>query len=388
MIKKRIMAPGPTEIPPQILSAGGEPILHHRTPEFRAIFAEVSEKIKYVFQTSQPVLILAAGGTGGMEAIIVNLSKPGETIIVISGGVFGERWAKIGEALERKVVRITVEYGKAVKAEDVQKALIDNDDAALLCGTLSETSTGVEHPIEAISALARTTNTLYAVDAISGLAACKLKMDEWGIDAVVSGTQKGLMMPPGLALIALSERASASMKSKKSPKFYWSFESALAKLTEEKLPDTPWTPNVSLVRQLQASLQLIHAEGIEHIWIRHELLAHATREAIKALGLTLFAESPSVSVTSVNSPSGIDSGDIVKRMRSEWGISIVGGQGTMLGKIFRIGHLGYCDRTDILMTVAALECVLAELGVPITLGKGVVAAQNIFMKQPNPQTSL
>ena len=374
------MAPGPTEIPPQVLSAGGEPILHHRTPEFRAIFAEVSEKIKYVFQTKQPVLTLASGGTGGMEAVIVNLSASGEKFIVISGGVFGERWAKIAEALERKVVRINVDYGKAVKPEDVSKALVDNPDAVLLCGTLSETSTGVEHPIEKIAAITKKSNTLFAVDAISGLGACVFKMDEWGVDAVVSGTQKGLMMPPGLALIALSERALVASKSKKTPKFYWSFESAFSKLTEEKLPDTPWTPNVSLVRQLQESLKLIHAEGIENIWKRHELLSHATREAMKALGLTLFAESPSVSVTSVHSPAGIDSGDIVKKMRAEWGISIVGGQGTMLGKIFRIGHLGYCDRTDVLMTVAALECVLSELGVAITMGEGVKAAQQIFLK--------
>jgi aspartate aminotransferase-like enzyme len=381
MIKKRIMAPGPTEIPPEVLSAGGEPILHHRTPEFRAIFAEVSEKIKYVFQTSQPVLTLAAGGTGGMEAIVVNLSAPGEKVIVISGGVFGERWAKIAEALERKVIRINVEYGKAVTPDEIKKALADHSDAVLLCGTLSETSTGAEHPIQGIASITKTTDTLFAVDAISGLAACKLKMDEWGIDAVVSGTQKGLMMPPGLALIALSEKAWKSVKSKKSPKFYWSLESALAKLTEEKLPDTPWTPNVSLVRQLQVSLRLIHSEGIENIWKRHELLSHATREAMKALGLSLFAEMPSVSVTSVHTPTGIDSGDIVKKMRSEWGISIVGGQGSMLGKIFRIGNLGYCDRTDILMTVAALECVLSDLGVPIQLGSGVHAAQNIFLKK-------
>ena len=380
MIKKRIMAPGPTEVPPEVLAAAGMPILHHRTPEFRAIFAEVSEKIKYVFQTSQPVLTLAAGGTGGMEAIIVNLSAPGEKIIVISGGVFGERWAKIAEALERKVIRISVEYGKAVKPEDVKKALEENPDAVLLCGTLSETSTGVEHPIEQIAAIAKNTNTLFAVDAISGLAACKFKMDEWNVDAVVSGTQKGLMMPPGLALIALSERGWKAVKSKKSPKFYWSFESALAKLTEEKLPDTPWTPNVSLVNQLQASLKLIHAEGIENIWARHELLALATREAMKALGLTLFADSPSVSVTSVASPAGVDSGNIVKKMRAEWGISIVGGQGSMLGKVFRIGHLGYCDRTDVLMTVAALECVLSELAVAITMGAGVMAAQKVFLK--------
>jgi aspartate aminotransferase-like enzyme len=379
MIKKRIMAPGPTEVPPEVLAAGAMPILHHRTPEFRAIFAEVSDKIKYVFQTSQPVLTLAAGGTGGMEAVVVNLSAVGEKIIVISAGVFGERWAKIAESLERKVVHITIDYGKAVTADQVKKVIADNPDAVLVCGTLSETSTGVEHPIKEIADVTKVTNTLFAVDAISGLAACKLKMDEWGIDAVVSGTQKGLMMPPGLALIALSQRSWEAVKAKKTPKFYWSLESALAKLTEEKLPDTPWTPNVSLVCQLQASLKLIHAEGIENIWKRHELLSLATREAMKALGLSLYAERPSVSVTSVHTPDGIDSGDIVKNMRAEWGISIVGGQGSMQGKIFRIGHLGYCDRTDVLMTVAALECVLSDLGVKIELGKGVEAAQKIFL---------
>lgn len=379
LVKKHIMAPGPTEVPPEVLAAAAMPILHHRTPEFRAIFADVSEKLKSVFQTRQPVLTLAAGGTGAMEAVIVNLSAAGEKVIVISAGVFGERWAKIAESLERKVVRITVEYGKAVSPDDVRTALSEHHDAVLLCGTLSETSTGVEHPIEAIAKITKATDTLFAVDAISGLAACVLKMDEWAIDAVVSGTQKGLMMPPGLGLLALSERAWVAAKSKKTPKFYWSLEAALAKLTEEKLPDTPWTPNVSLVRQLQASLELIRIEGLENIWKRHQLLARATREAITALGLSLFTTSPSVSVTSVHSPSGIDSGEIVKKMRDEWGISIVGGQGTMKGKIFRIGHLGYCDRTDVLMTIAALECVLSDLGIPIELGVGVKAAQTIFL---------
>lgn len=373
------MAPGPTEVPPEVLAAGAMPILHHRTPEFRAIFADVSEKIKSVFQTTQPVLTLAAGGTGAMEAVIINLSTADDKVIVISGGVFGERWAKIAESLERTVVRITVEYGQAVDPEIVRTTLSAHPDAVLLCGTLSETSTGVEHPIEEIAKITKTTDTLFAVDAISGLAACVLKMDEWSIDAVVSGTQKGLMMPPGLGLIALSDRAWISAKTKKTPKFYWSLEAALAKLTEEKLPDTPWTPNVSLVRQLQASLDLIRIEGLENIWKRHQLLARATREAITALGLTLFAASPSASVTSVHSPEGLDSGKIVKKMRDEWGISIVGGQGTMLGKIFRIGHLGYCDRTDVLMTIAALECVLSDLGLPIELGKGVKAAQTVLL---------
>jgi serine---pyruvate transaminase len=382
LTKARIMAPGPTEIPPTVLAAAAKPILHHRTSEFRAIFSEVTEKIKYVFQTSNPVLSLAASGTGGLEAVITNLTVPGDEVIVISGGVFGERWAKIAEAHGRKVHRIDVELGKAVSLEQVRSSLKTNPNASLLCGTLSETSTGVVHPIKEIAQQVALTPTLFAVDAVSGLGVAELKMDEWGIDVVVAGSQKGLMIPPGLAFIAMNDRAWKQVEAKKAPVFYFSLLQARAKLTEEKLPDTPWTPSVSLVMQLEESLKLIHAEGMDAIWQRHELLAKATRAAITAMGLKLFAQdSPNPGVTSVHSPDGIDSGKIVKKLREEWGISIVGGQGKLKGKIFRIGHMGYCDRTDVLTTIAALEIVLKDLGVDIKLGSGVSAVQNIFLSK-------
>ncbi len=378
-LKARIMAPGPTEIPPSVLAAAAKPILHHRTSEFRAIFAEVTEKIKYVFQTAHPVLTLAASGTGGLEAVITNLTLPGDEVVVISGGVFGERWAKIAEAHGRKVHRITVELGKAVSLDEVRSALKAHPDASLICGTLSETSTGIVHPIKEIAQLTANSSVLFAVDAVSGLGVAELKMDEWGIDIVVAGSQKGLMIPPGLAFIAMNDRAWKQVESKKAPAFYFSLLQAKAKLTEEKLPDTPWTPSVSLVMQLEESLKLIHAEGMEAIWKRHELLAEATRAAVTALGLKLFAQdSPNPGVTSVHSPEGIDSGSIVKKLREEWGISIVGGQGKLKGKIFRIGHMGYCDRTDVLMTIAALECVLQGLNVKVKLGEGVAAAGKVL----------
>jgi aspartate aminotransferase-like enzyme len=381
LIKKRIMAPGPTEVPPTVLAAAGQPILHHRTPQFRAIFAEVCDKVKTVFQTKQTVLTLAAGGTGGMEALLTNLSEPGETVIVVSGGVFGERWSKIAEALGRKVAKIDVEWGKGVDPAQVEAALKASPEAVLVLATLSETSTGVEHPIEAIAKVVAGSKACFGVDAISGLGACKLLMDEWKIDAVVAGTQKGLMMPPGLALIALSEKGWAKANSIKSGRFYWNLPTALKSMTAEKLPDTPYTPNVSLIMQLRESLNLIQAEGMEAIWERHQLLAKAAREGAKALGLKLLApDSPSCAVTAVWSPEGIEGTAVVKKLRDEWGISIVGGQGKLKTSIFRMGHLGYADRADVLMTLAALEVVLTELGVKVPRGEGVKAAQGVFLE--------
>jgi aspartate aminotransferase-like enzyme len=382
LTKARIMAPGPTEIPPSVLAAAAKPILHHRTSEFRAIFSDVTEKIKHVFQTSRPILTLAASGTGGLEAVITNITLPGDKVIVISGGVFGERWAKIAEAHGRVVHRIVIEWGKVAHSEDVANAIAAHPDASLICATLSETSTGVMHPIKELSEVTRASNIPLAVDAVSGLGVCELKMDEWGVDVVIAGSQKGLMIPPGLAFITMSKRAWRQVEAKNAPSFYFSLKQAMTKLTEEKLPDTPWTPNVSLVCQLQESLKLIHDEGIENILVRHLLLAHATREAITAMGLELFAhESPNPGVTSVHSPAGVDSGVIVKKLREEWGISIIGGQGKVKGKIFRIGHMGYCDRTDVLMTIAALECVLVEMGVSVNRGTGVSKAQDVFLKK-------
>jgi len=381
LTKARIMAPGPTEIPPSVLAAAAQPILHHRTEEFRAIFSEVSDKLRSVFLTKHPVLLMSASGTGGLEAAITNLTVAGDTVIVICGGVFGERWAKIAEAHKRTVHRINVEWGKAVEIEAIKAAIKAVPNAALVCATLSETSTGVVHPIKLISEVTRESSIPLAVDAVSGLAVGELRMDEWGVDVVISGSQKGLMIPPGVAFLALNDRAWKQVETKAAPSFYFSLLQARAKLTEEKLPDTPWTPSVSLICQLQVSLRLIEAEGMEAIWARHELLARATREAAKAMGLTLLAPTaPNPGVTAILSPEGLDSGKIVGKLRREWGISIVGGQGKLKGKIFRIGHMGYCDRTDVLMTIAALEIVLNDLGSSITLGSGVSAAQRIFLK--------
>lgn len=380
MHKYHIMAPGPTELPPSVLAAGGQPILHHRSLEFRSQFAEVCENLKHVFLTNQPVLTLSAGGTGGMESCIVNFSDPGETLLVITGGVFGERWAKIAESLGRKVIRIDVPWGQPVDPQIVAIELLQNPQTVLVLGTLSETSTGVEHPISQIARLVACTDALFAVDAISGLAVCEFRMDEWEVDVAIAGTQKGLMSPPGLSLVALSDKALKTLKKKNGPKFYWSYDSALKSLMTDKYPDSPWTPNVSLILQLRQALTMILDEGLENVWIRHQLLAKATREGILAMGLQLFnSNSPSAAVTVIKRPEGVESSAITKHMLNDWGISIVNGQGKMKGEVFRIGHIGYCDRTDVLMTLAALEAVLWDLHYPVILGSGVSGAQNVFL---------
>lgn len=382
MKKIHLMSPGPTELPPEVLAVGSQQIPHHRTPVFRSIFNEVCQQLKIVFQTESPVLVLSVGGTGGMEACITNLSKVGDKIIVITGGVFGERWAKIGEAFGRNVIRVIVPWGEAVDLRELYKAIKLNPDAIMVCGTLVETSTGVEHPIKEIARLVAQTPACFVLDAISGIAASELKTDEWKVDVVVAGTQKGLMIPPGLSLISLSEKAQRRLSETESDVFYLSFKKALHSLLHDKNPDTPWTPNISLILQLDASLKLIIEEGMEKVWERHQLLAEAVRAGVVAMGLQLFApDNPSPSVTAVCCPVEINGELLVKIIRDDWGISIVGGQGDLNKKVFRIGHLGYCDRSDVLMTLSVLEIVLYQLGFPVHLGEGVAAAQQLFLKE-------
>lgn len=382
MQKHQLMTPGPTTIPPSILGVASQPILHHRTLEFRNILKEVSQNLKKIFLTDQTVLIFSAGATGGMEACMTNLTDQGDTILVISGGVFGERWAKIAESLQRKVIRLEIIWGQAAKPHQIAQLLSEHPEISLVTGTLCETSTGVEHPIKEIAQVVNTSNALMIVDVVSGLGISEFRMDEWGIDAAVAGTQKGLMCPPGLSLIALSKKAKEKMKEKKGPKFFWSFEGALKSAETENLPNTPFTPNISLIMQLNEALKMILNEGLEEVWKRHQFLAAATRAGVVEMGLKLFVEdAPSPSVTTIYAPPGILGPDIVKKIREEWGISLVAGQGKLKNVIFRIGHIGFCDPKDILMTLAVLEIVLSQLGLSIEFGKGVRAAQKLFINK-------
>lgn len=377
MKKFRLLAPGPTPVPPEVLLAMAQPVLHHRTPEFEALFAQARRGLQWLFQTRREVLILAASGTGAMEGAVVNACSPGDRVLVIRGGKFGERWAEICQAYGLSVIPVEVPYGKAVDPQAVAAALRKEPGIAAVFATHSETSTGVLHDLEAIAAIVRQTPALLVADAITSLGVVDLPTDAWGVDVVVAGSQKAMMLPPGLAFACLSDLAWAAAERARLPRYYFNF------LVERKIQakhQTAWTPAISLIAGLKVALDLLQAEGLPAIFARHERLARATRAAVTALGLELFAERPSPAVTAVKVPEGVDGGAIVRVLRDTHGISIAGGQGSMEGKIFRIATLGYADAYDVLTGIAALEFTLAELGYPVRLGDGLRAAQNVLQK--------
>ena len=382
MKKKYIMAPGPTEVPPEVLAEGAKPVMHHRTPQFRKILTEVLDNMKYVLGTQRSVHILSASGTGAMEAAMANMTSPGEKIIVASIGAFGDRWEAIAKAYNVNVVKIASEWGYPVKPEELKKVLDENLDAVAVFTTLNETSTGVYNDIEAFGKLTVNHKAALVVDGISGIGAQPFYMDKWAVDMIVVGSQKGLMIPPGLAFVAASEKAWKLVETSKNPKFYFDLKKIEKSLTKEKMPDTPWTSAVSLICQLNVALRLIKEEGIENIWDRHRKLARAVREAMTALGLKLFAtENPAVVLCSVVVPEGLDGKALVKKIRDDYGISMAGGQGKMEGKIFRIGTLGYTDRFDAIIGVAATEMALKDMGANIEIGKGVKKAMEVLIEE-------
>lgn len=377
MRKFRLLAPGPTEVPPQVLQAMARPVIHHRTPEFEALFEEVRRGLQWLFQTRQEVLILAASGTGAMEGAVVNACSPGDKVLVLKGGKFGERWAEICQTYGLTVIPVEIPYGKVADPAAVGEALRRQPGIAAVFATHSETSTGVLNDLEAIAAIVRKTPALLVVDAVTSLGVVDVPTDDWGVDVVVAASQKAIMLPPGLAFACLSERAWAAAGRARLPRYYFDF------LTERKSQakhQTAWTPAVSLVAGLKVALELMQAEGLKAIFARHERLAAATRAAATALGLTLFAERPTPAVTAVKVPEGVDGGAVVRLLRDKHGISIAGGQGSMRGKIFRMATLGYADAYDVLTGIAALEFTLAELGYPVRLGDGLRAAQDVLQK--------
>ncbi len=375
--KKYLLTPGPTPVPEEVLLSQARTIIHHRTDEFKAIFKEVSEDLKYVFQTHNPVLIIASSGTGAMEASVANLVQEGLKFIPIVGGKFGERWLDLCKAYGADYEALEVEWGKSPSASDIEKMLKKDNRTTVVLTTLCETSTGAVYDIKSIADIVKKYNGLTVVDAISGLLADELKMDEWGIDIVVSGSQKGLMLPPGLSFISFSDRCSEYIEKSKGAKYYFDLKKAKAQGVKY---DTPWTPAVSLIIGLREALMMIKAEGRENIIKRHAQLADMCRNAVKELGLKVFAENPSNAVTSINSPEGVDSGEIVKFIRKEFGISLAGGQGHLKGKIFRIAHLGYMNIFDLLVGIAAIEFALHNIGYKFNLGGGILKLEQEFLK--------
>ncbi|HSB72428.1 MAG TPA: alanine--glyoxylate aminotransferase family protein [Candidatus Methylomirabilis sp.] len=375
-MKRYLLAPGPTPIPPEVLQAMAQPIVHHRAPEYETLFADVRRDLRRLFQCQNEVLMFAASGTGAMEGSVVNTLSPGDPAVVIRGGKFGERWAEICEAYGVRVIPVDVPYGNSVDPADVAAALTREPGVKAVFATHSETSTGAVHDIQAIAAVVGKTPAILVVDAITSLGVMDLPMDAWGVDIVVAGSQKALMLPPGLAFAALSDKAWARVPEARLPKYYFNFVSERKAIEKNQ---SAYTPAVALVVGLRETLRLILAEGLPAVFARHDRLARATRAGVQALGLTVFPDHPGCACTAVKSPPGIDGGAIVKGFRQR-GITIAGGQGTMKGKIFRISHMGYVDGFDVLTALGALDLVLSDLGYPVKLGEAVRAAEQVLQK--------
>ena len=375
-MKERLLTPGPAPVPPETLLELAKPVFHHRTKEFRDILAAVTQDLQYVFQTQADVFTLTASGTGAMEAAVVNLLAPGDQAICVRGGKFGERWAELCERYGAQVVAIDPAWGDPVEPAAIASALEANPGVAAVYTTLCETSTAVVTDIEAIGKIVGATDACLVVDGISAVGAVPLRADAWGVDMVVVGSQKALLLPPGLAFLSVSPKAWARVDSVPRRAYY--FDLATARKAQQEKGDTPYTPANTLIAALRKSLERLRAEGIEAVWARHAAVAGATRAAVAALGLELLASAPSNSVTAVVMPDGIDGDDVRKQLRGRFGVSVAGGQAQLKGRIIRIGHIGDVDALDTLGAIAALEMVLADLGADVQLGAGVQAAQQVL----------
>jgi aspartate aminotransferase-like enzyme len=379
MLKRYLLAPGPTPVPSEVLLAMAMPIIHHRSPDFLPVLDSAKKGLQWLFQTKNDVLILCSTGTGGMVGSVNNLFNREDKVLVINSGKFGERWTKICQSYGLNVEEIPIEWGYAVKPEMVEEKLKKDQDIKGVFVQASETSTGVYHDIKSLASIVKGhENTLLIVDAISALAAHDLRTDEWGIDIMVGGSQKGLMLPPGIAFVSVSEKAWEKAKTAKLPKFYFDFKKERENLAKNQ---TNFTSPVTLIIGLNESLKMLQAEGLENVFKRHEKLAQTTRKAVQAIGLELYAkESPSNAVTAIMSPPGIDGQAVYKNLREKYGITAAGGQDRARGKIFRIAHLGYVDKFDVITAIAGIEMVLKGMGYPVKLGTGVAIAEELLME--------
>ena len=379
MRKYHLLAPGPTPVPPEVLEALARPLVHHRTKDFEAIFKEIREGLSWLYQAEGDVITLAASGSGGMEATVANLLSPGEKALIVEGGKFGERWVEICAAYGVETDILSVEWGRSVNVDEIEARLKAGGHRALFVQA-SETSTGAKHDVRKIAETTRrvSPDTLIGVDAITALGVYDIQPSEWDLDAVITGSQKALMLPPGLAFVWLSARAWAAAEVSRSPRYY--FDLRIERKIQAK-NTTAWTPAISLIAGLKVAFDMMRKEGLENIFARHARLAAGTRAAFSALGLEIFPKDLlSESVSAVSVPDGIDGKAIPRLMQGEQGITIAGGQGHLTGKIFRIGHMGYVDESDIFAAIGGLEAVLAGLGHGLTKGAGLVAAQEEFCK--------
>ncbi|PWK14413.1 pyridoxal-phosphate-dependent aminotransferase family protein [Tumebacillus permanentifrigoris] len=370
--------PGPTPVPPQVERAMARPMIGHRGGEFSALFAQAAQRLKYVFQTEHDVYILAGSGTGGLEAAVANTVQTGDTVLVCTAGNFGDRFTKICKSYGANVLTVDAPWGEAIDPLQVAIALADHPEIKVVFATHCETSTGVLHDIQGIAAQVNKTDALLVVDAVSSLGAAELPMDAWGLDIVVTGSQKALMLPPGLCFVGVSPKAWNIIEKNEAPRFYFDLRSYRKQLAANT---TPYTASVSLVFGLAEVLNLIESEGLPSIFARHLQMQAMTRAAIKALGLPLFTEDSisSPTVTSIGS-NGFDVEAVRKFLKKDFNIAVAGGQGHLKGEIFRIGHMGFATPIDMLQVLSALEIALIKSGANVQLGNGVRAAQIAYLQ--------
>ena len=375
--KRYLFTPGPTPVPPQVLAALAEPILHHRAPDFRDVYARVLGRLQEVHRTTSEVLLFTCSGTGAFESAIVNLCSPGERVLAVSAGQFGDRWAAMARTFACEVEELRYTWGDTPVADDLRRKLETIEPVSLVFLVQSETSTGVVADVQALGAAAKEAGALVVVDAVSSLGAVPMEMDEWGLDVVIAGSQKALMTPPGLATAAVSPAAWDRVARSTLPSFYFDWERT--RKAQEKL-DSAFTPAVSLIVALDVALGLLLEDGLEAAFDRHVRLGRACRAGIKAMGLELFSpdEDRSAVVTAARMPDGMDSADLTRALRDRHGVTIASGQGDLKSAIFRIGHIGWYDEFDIATALSAVELVLTELGAPIERGAAATRALEVY----------
>jgi aspartate aminotransferase-like enzyme len=378
--KRYLMAPGPTPVPPEVLAAGAEPILHHRGPDFRELLKRCLARLQEVARTENDLLLFTASGTGAFESAVVNLLSPGERVLVVTAGEFGDRWIALATAYGADVQELRYAWGETPQPDDLRTRL-DETGAEVVFVVHSETSTGVVSDVQSLASVAKEAGALVVVDAVSSLGAVPLETDAWGLDAVISGSQKALMTPPGLATVSVSGDAWRAVERGAASRYYFDWEQ-----TKERQDhfDPAFTPAVSIVVGLDVALGILLEESLEQTFERHTRLGRACREGVKAMGLELFSpdDDRSAVVTAINAPDGVDSGEIVQTLRERLGIVLAPGQGPLKGRVFRIGHIGYYDIFDITTALAGVELVLAEQGADIDRGAAVTRAMEAFEHTP------
>jgi serine---pyruvate transaminase len=378
-MKSKLFTPGPTKVPGAVLNAVGKQVLHHRSPEFSEKVRHVQDELGRLLQTHNDTLLFTCSGTGMMEAAVANLLSRGDKAICLINGLFGQRWADICAAYGVKTVDHAIEWGKSIDPADLERLLNEHPDAKVVFTIHSETSTGALNDVKALGAVAKNHDVVMAVDATSSIGVHELRMDEWGIDVVVAGTQKALMTPPGLAFVAINGRAWALVSESDLPTYYFDFTKTWKRLQSKG--QTPFTTAVSLVYGLEVALAMMEHEGWDNVYARHATMGEATRAAVRALGLGVLPEHPADGLTVAVCPDGLDANKIVRVVDDQFGVRFAGGQDKLSGKVFRIGHMGGIRERDLAMAICALERALVSVGYEIELGKGLTALEEVLLKR-------